>query len=50
MLLQWIQNNKIESREIAPNFDMVCDVCVVGLGTAGALSAISAAESGASVI
>ena len=31
-------------------FDVVCGVCVVGLGTAGAIAAIAAAEQGASVI
>lgn len=50
MRLQWLENNKITHCKTEPKFDMNCDVCVVGLGTAGALSAISAAENGARVI
>ncbi len=33
----------------APAFDLTYDVCVVGLGTAGAMAALAAAEAGATV-
>ena len=50
MQLQTIVEGKISIKDAAVHFDVSCDVCVIGLGTAGAIAAISAAESGVSVI
>lgn len=50
MKLNYINNGRIETIESDTVFDTVCDVCVVGLGTSGAMAALSAAECGATVI
>ncbi len=51
MYLSELQNGQAVKNEAANiNFELECDVIVAGLGTAGALAAVSAAESGASVI
>lgn len=50
MKLKYINNRQTESSESNAEFSVVCDVCVVGLGTAGAMAALSAADCGASVI
>jgi FAD dependent oxidoreductase len=51
MLLSELHNGETVNKPIAnPIFDVKCDVLVAGLGTAGALAAIAAAEAGAKVI
>ena len=50
MLYTTLSDGKLISREVNPVFDEATDVCVVGLGTAGAVCAISAAENGARVV
>jgi hypothetical protein len=46
-----LQDGKAVAQSVeTPVFDFECDVLVAGLGTAGALAAISAAEEGTSVI
>lgn len=50
MRFRTIKDNKPFECDISVNFDFSVDVCVVGLGTAGALAAICAAENGLSVI
>ena len=50
MLYTTLSDGKLISRELNPVFDEATDVCVVGLGTAGAVCAISAAENGARVV
>ncbi len=49
MRLNTLRYGKIESCEIDVRFDVSVDVCVAGMGTAGAMAAICAAESGLSV-
>ena len=46
MLLTYIENKRLIREEYSGKFDRECDILVVGLGTAGALAAICAAESG----
>ena len=51
MLLSELQNGKALSAQVdIPIFDAECEVLVAGLGTAGAIAAINAAETGAKVI
>lgn len=50
MKLNYIYNKEFKTRDITPEFDEHTDVCVVGLGTAGAIAAISASKQGVSVI
>lgn len=50
MQLQTIVDGQISVNDVRIDFDFITDVCVIGLGTAGAIAAISAAESGVSVI
>lgn len=46
MLYCRILNGKTEKTECSPEFELSCELLVAGLGTAGAMAAISGAESG----
>lgn len=50
MQCRTLADGAVSVTEVTPRFDAVCDVCVVGLGTAGAVAAIAAALQGVSVI
>lgn len=50
MQLNYLYDKKVTQENFCGGFDMECDVCVVGLGTAGAIAAIAAAKQGASVV
>ena len=50
MQLQTIADGNLSSSTSNISFDLTTDILVIGLGTSGALSAITAAEMGASVI
>lgn len=51
MHLSFVENKKLVSYQVDNvDFDQECDVCVVGLGTAGSVCAIAAAKSGLNTI
>lgn len=50
MYLNYLSDKKHIKEKTNPKFDAFYDVCVVGLGTAGAIAAIAAAKKGVSVI
>ena len=50
MQLRTIVNGKPKTVEVKDTFEKTVDVCVIGLGTAGAIAAIAAAQGGVSVI
>lgn len=50
MRLNYLENKRVVSIEANPIFDETTEVLVVGLGTAGAVAAISAAKQGAAVV
>lgn len=45
-----LSEGRTVSRDFDGSFDRECDICVIGLGTAGAISAIAAAKRGVRVI
>jgi hypothetical protein len=49
-LSQWIHKESVQTKAVKPNFERIYDVIVVGLGTAGAVSAIAAGQLGLTVL
>ena len=50
MQLNYINNGNLSQKVVVVDFDEICDVCVVGLGTAGSIAALAAAKQNVSVI
>lgn len=50
MRYSYLEGKQLRRTEVQPSFDLECEILVAGLGSAGSIAAVAAAECGRTVI